>query len=391
MKNVMSAKGTTNELRNPFRPTFGASPRFWAGRAYALEEYETAINAGPGHPFRSLVLSGTRGIGKTVLLSELEERASTQGWLVLRCPSTPGMVTRLVESLIPEALQKFRGRSERRKVTGFRVGGIGSISTDLDAEAEPTPTLASRMHQLADELSRFDSGFVISVDEVQDADPHDLHELATAYQDLVRDDKNVSLIVAGLTHGVDMLLDLPGTTFMRRAQRFELGPLTNEDSQLALLETARGSGLKMSFDAATRATIIAQGYPYLVQLVGSLSWDKARRDNAMEVSPHHVDAIASEAIYTIGLQVHQPSLKGVPDAQRNFLRAMADLMGEKTEPVNVTDVAKMLGKNTKGVSDTRSKLIDRELIAPAGWGQVDFVLPYFKEYLLTGQRTLKLR
>ena len=70
---------------------------------------------------------------------------------------------------------------------------------------------------------------------------------------------------------------------------------------------------------------------------------------------------------------------------------MADLMGEKTEPVNVTDVAKMLGKNTKGVSDTRSKLIDRELIAPAGWGQVDFVLPYFKEYLLTGQRTLKLR
>lgn len=379
-----------DSLHNPFRPTFGASPRYWAGRASALNDYDEAIGAGPGHPHRSLVLSGSRGIGKTVLLSELEDRARAHGWLILRTPSTPGMAGRLVDSIIPEALHTFRGRAKRRDITGFRVMGLGSISTDLDAEAEPTPTLTSRMHQLADALAPHNTGFVISVDEVQDADPTDLHELATAYQDLIRDDKNVSLIVAGLTHGVDSLLDLPGTTFMRRARRFDLGPLTDDDAQQALLHTARGSGIEMTEEAATRAALVAQGYPYLVQLVGSLAWDVARRAGRASISPDDILAIEREAIDTIALQVHHPSMKGVPDGQRNFLLAMARVMGEDNHPVAVADIATEMGKTTKGLSDSRHKLIARDLIAPAGWGEVEFVLPYFKEYLGSGGRTSKL-
>ncbi|SER41717.1 ATP-binding protein [Corynebacterium cystitidis] len=62
----------------------GTSPKIWAGRATVLSEFSTALESGPGHPNRSLTISGSRGIGKTVLLTELEDLARTQGWVVIR-------------------------------------------------------------------------------------------------------------------------------------------------------------------------------------------------------------------------------------------------------------------------------------------------------------------
>jgi len=59
------------------------------------------------------------------------------------------------------------------------------------------------------------------------------------YQDLVRDDLPVAVTMAGLTHGINTLLDLPGATFLRRARHYELGPLTLEDARTALSDTAR--------------------------------------------------------------------------------------------------------------------------------------------------------
>lgn len=69
------------ETPNPFRPTFGASPRFWAGRTVILEGFAEALDSPVGHPDRAMLISGTRGIGKTVLLTELEDIAEARGWI----------------------------------------------------------------------------------------------------------------------------------------------------------------------------------------------------------------------------------------------------------------------------------------------------------------------
>ena len=64
---------------NPFRPSFGVSPRVLAGREDLLSDFDVALDEGPGSQLRSLLVSGARGMGKTVVLNELEDIARTRG------------------------------------------------------------------------------------------------------------------------------------------------------------------------------------------------------------------------------------------------------------------------------------------------------------------------
>lgn len=369
---------------NPFRPTFGASPHHWAGRRVILDDFANGLDAGPGDPHRSLIIGGARGIGKTVLLTELEDLAAVRGWIVLRASGRGDTIEELVNSTIPRRIRELAPPAGR-KVTGVGLTGIGRIETELVDSAEPAPTLGSRLRELLGLLRG--SGVLITVDEVQDADPEALAVLATSHQDLVRDDEQVALVMAGLSFGIAGLLDLPGTTFLRRARRYDLGPLTDDDAALTLAETSRDAGLPLSDEALREAVALAQGYPYLVQLVGYLAFAAAKRSSAAEIDREHVASIRDEAIATMGAQVHHPSLKGVPAAQLNYLTAMSDLEGPE---VMTADVAAALGKTPNATTDTRSKLLERGLIDSTGWGKVSFALPYLAEFLRSGGRITRV-
>ena len=86
---------------SPFTPTFGSSPSVPVGRADIVESFTLALRSGPGSPSRALLLSGTRGVGKTVLLNEVEDAAREQGWAVITETALPGLVNRLVNEHLP--------------------------------------------------------------------------------------------------------------------------------------------------------------------------------------------------------------------------------------------------------------------------------------------------
>ncbi|MCQ9334782.1 ATP-binding protein [Corynebacterium phoceense] len=124
----MSADSSTNAAvsRNPFRPTFGVPPLYWVGRAAILDSFHVALEEGPGAFGRSMIISGTRGIGKTVLLTELEEQAAPLGWITLRASGRGNLVDTLVETTVPPGHRHARpegndarGPREHRR-TGHR-------------------------------------------------------------------------------------------------------------------------------------------------------------------------------------------------------------------------------------------------------------------------------
>ncbi|MEY8565273.1 ATP-binding protein [Corynebacterium sp.] len=372
-------------MTNPFRPTFGASPHYWAGRRIILDDYAEALASGPGAAARTLVITGSRGIGKTVLLNELEDIAATRGWVVLRASARGDIVTELIDSTVPAKIRELDPGTTRR-ITGVGITGLGSVHTSLtgpDEHDRPRPTLESRLRDLLALVPG--TGVLVTVDEIQDADREALSRLAATYQNLIRDDLEVSLAMAGLTHGVETLLNLPGTTFMRRAHRYDLGPLTDADAADVLATSSADSGLAFDSPALAAAVDLAAGYPYLVQLVGSLAWNAARRKGAGTISTPSVEAVRQEAVATMGTQVHHPSLKGVPTVQREYLEAMAVLAAQTDDardgPVATAAIAERLGKTQRAASDPRAKLIDRDLITPAGWGKVRFTLPYLGHWL----------
>src|SRR5918998_6649719 len=68
-------------VRNPFAPGAGQRPPELTGRDRELSAFEVVLErVARGRPERSLVLTGLRGVGKTVLLNALRSAAVRRRW-----------------------------------------------------------------------------------------------------------------------------------------------------------------------------------------------------------------------------------------------------------------------------------------------------------------------
>lgn len=371
--------------RNPFHPTFGRSPAVIGGRDIELDSFELALAEGPGNPWRTALISGTRGIGKTVLLNEFEEGAQQLGWIVLRAHIGSEMISELTDVTIPRALATIDSAptDTGRHLTGISIAGIGGFRTELsNTQPEPGRNLLSQLQDLSALLMPQGSGILLTLDEVQSADPAQLNEIAHAIQDLNRDDAEIAFVAAGLPSGIEDLLQLEGATFLRRAERVSLGRLDAATTKDIIHRTAQLGERAMTEEAVELAAELSHGYPYLIQTIGSVAWAKARLANSDTITAEHVSDAAAESIRRIGLQVHAPSLRNVPPRQIDFLKKMARISPDG-QPVATNAIAEAMGRKPSGVSQLRHDLIYRELIVPASTGYVEFTLPYFADYLNT--------
>lgn len=70
-----------NPIKNPFSPGAGSPPPELVGRDGVLESAHILLGrVREGRSEKSLLLTGLRGVGKTVLLGEIEFRARTSGY-----------------------------------------------------------------------------------------------------------------------------------------------------------------------------------------------------------------------------------------------------------------------------------------------------------------------
>ena len=74
-----------NPARNPYSPGAGLRPRELAGRESEIEKFGFLTErAMAGLVSKSLVMTGFRGVGKTVLLNELAATARGSDWVVAK-------------------------------------------------------------------------------------------------------------------------------------------------------------------------------------------------------------------------------------------------------------------------------------------------------------------
>ena len=71
-------------LRNPYTPNAGATPAVVVGRDDQVQLFELLLaRLEKGRTEQSLIVTGLRGVGKTVLLREFQKRASNRGWAIV--------------------------------------------------------------------------------------------------------------------------------------------------------------------------------------------------------------------------------------------------------------------------------------------------------------------
>lgn len=84
-------------VQNPFTPNAGAEPELIVGRDDQLTSFDILLNRLiSGRTEQSMIITGLRGVGKTVLLGQFRTKALRAGWAVVEPARTADVPSRLV-------------------------------------------------------------------------------------------------------------------------------------------------------------------------------------------------------------------------------------------------------------------------------------------------------
>ncbi|MEU4388206.1 ATP-binding protein [Promicromonospora sp. NPDC023805] len=348
------------------------TPPLLVGRDDVLTEFDESVLDGPGAPGRLSILTGARGVGKTVMLLELADHVLREGWVTISETATPGLVERLMHT-VTRTLYELDGSSKPgRQITGFSLPGGGGLT--FSERPAMVVQWREQMGRLLDVLERNGTGLLITVDEVHSAGREELRDLATTYQHLAGEDRDIALVMAGLPSAVSDLLNDDVLTFLRRANRVELHDVDLGDVSEALRTTIESEGRHITDSALVEATQATGGYPFMIQLVGYHVWRKADGDVIDDAA---VAAGVPVARRRLGSLVHATALADLSDVDRTYLVAMAQDDGESS----TSTVAQRLRSTPAYAGTYRLRLIDAGMIEPTRRGYVDFALPFLREYL----------
>lgn len=359
---------------NPFTPGFGQSPTILAGRASVIREFEQAV-AGELPGQRNVLISGARGAGKTVLLTEFEAVAADAGWTCITLHTASSSLVAELRAEVVEHLRESDPQAERSRVTGAGLSGVSAQRDVVERYEGEAPPVGRLLDRLAGILDVTEAGLLITLDEVQSVDPAQLHEVTQHVQDLTRRGHQIGFVAAGIRSGLDYLLENDKTTFLRRAHRVELSSVPIGTAAEAIRQTVADTPKTITPEAAVRAGEVSQGYPYLIQLVGARAWTHAGTADTIEIGD--IEQIRTDVIREMVKNVHRPALRDISGRKLDYLNAMLEDEG----PSRVADIAARMGEDRRYQSVYRERLIHDELIHPAGRGRVEYALPYLREAL----------
>lgn len=356
---------------NPFTPNFGQVPRHIAGRSQIISDIMNALDGNLGDPARTSILVGARGTGKTALLSYFAAEAEQHGWISINVTCIPGMLEDILQQVAYKA-KEFVGKEKKGKIKGVSVGQLFSI--EWETLKEDRQNWRTEITKVLDKFESEDIGLLITVDEVT-ASLGEMIELASIYQLLVRENRKISLLMAGLPSEVSSLLNDRSVSFLRRASNYNMGRIEDYEVEEAFENTVIDAGKEIKPEALTKAVGAVRGFPYMLQLVGYRAWQQAK--NKKYINAEDVDKAIVKASNDFENRVLKATYKELSQQDIVFLKAML-------EDENVTEISaieKRIGKPSGYVSRYRARLIERGVIDSPRRGQVQFALPGMKEFL----------
>lgn len=383
-------------VTNPYTP--GQVPRILAGRTVEMRRIEgllarVATYGELGGPL--MVFHAPRGLGKTSLLRAGQRRAAESGFVSawVACSRQRPVLPEIAHS-IGQALERadavpsgaagarWRGRLERLTVEVGIPGAKVQAEMAREEPAAPPPAtvgiLESLLHEAATSVrSRGGAGLLLLLDELHTASADDMSVLLNVLQNLdgERADNPLAALSAGLPVTPEALTR--AATFGERSTFVSLDVLSDADARAALVGPAEAEGVTWTPAALDAIVEESHGYPYLIQLLGSTTWDAT--------APAAGDRLTLTAVRR-GLPVARDQLAAMHRArwgaasrlERQFLAAMA-----QAGDGNVTraSIAAGMGVDSRAISVPRERLIDKGVIEPVGHGLVRFTLPGFGEFV----------
>lgn len=383
------------EALNPFTPGAGTPPPELAGRQKIIRQAEVLLKrVQKGRAARSILLTGLRGVGKTVLLNEINQLARQMKYQRIFFEahddkSLPALIAPQLRSLL-YALDRIEGAREvvRRGLAVLRgfVGSVkltyGEIPIGIDIEPEKGTADSGDLEIDLPELfvivgeaakSRATS-VVLLIDELQYFSEKELSSLIMAMHKVQQESLPIVLVGAGLP----VLTRLAGESKSYAERLFdfpEIGPLSKIDAALAISDPIRAEGESITEEAVAEVVNVTQGYPYFLQEWGYQIWNLAK------VSPIEINTVqraSSKTIERLDKNFFRVRFDRLTNSEKHFLRAIAEL---GPGPQKMGDVADIMNLKIASLSPRRAQLIHKGMIYSPQHGEVAFTVPLFDGFM----------
>ncbi|CCH35584.1 ATP-binding protein [Actinosynnema sp. NPDC047251] len=390
-------------VRNPFAPGAGQRPPELAGRDKELGAFDVVLErVARGRPERSLVLTGLRGVGKTVLLGELRSMAVKRGWGAGKIEARPeaglrrplsAALHRAIRDLAvrhraPDRVESVLGvlkafalranpddaKLRDRWQPGIDVPAAQGRADSGDIEIDLVE-LFTEVAELAQDVG---TGVALLIDEMQDVPPDDISALCAACHELSQSGAPLVVVGAGLPH-LPAVLSASKSYSERLFRYVRIDRLSREDADRAVLAPVEREEAGIAEEALDALFDASGGYPYFIQAYGKAAWDAAPAD---PITPLDVAVAAPEADAELAVGFFGSRYERATPAEREYLRSMAELTDGKDAGVNTAQVAEQLGRKPSSLSPARDSLIKKGLVYSAERGQIAFTVPHFGRFLL---------
>ena len=380
-------------VRNPYTPGAGSRPQALVGRDEHIDAMDVALQRlMAGLSDQSQLLTGLRGVGKTVLLNEYEELAEARGYFHEHIEVSedgslaPAIASSLRRVLLAMDAKRRLGDALRRafgvlKAFAVRLPDGTELHIDVDAVLGPADSgeLGADLAGLFVELGRVArehrTGIMLTIDELHYVDRATLTALIVGLHRASQ--LNLPVTVAGA--GLPTLAALTGEakTYAERLFTFpEIGSLTDDQAEEALRAPARDEGVVWEDGAIGQALEVTKRYPYFLQEFGKRAWIVA--DGPDVITEDDFERAIPVAVAALDDSFFRVRASASTLAERAYMSAMARL---GPGPVKTALVAETLGRDPSSLSPTRDSLIKRALCYAPARGEIDFTVPLFGEYM----------
>ncbi|HEV2779039.1 MAG TPA: ATP-binding protein [Actinophytocola sp.] len=390
-------------VRNPFAPGAGQRPPELAGRDKEIDAFEVVLErVARGRPERSLVLTGLRGVGKTVLLGELRSMAVRSGWGAGKIEARPDAdLRRPLSAALHRAVRDLavRHRAPDRvesvlgvlKAFALRATPAGAKLRDRWQPGIDVPAAQGRadsgdieidlvelLTDIAELAKDVGTGVALLIDEMQDVAPDDVSALCAACHELSQSGAPLVVVGAGLPH-LPAVLSASKSYSERLFRYVRIDRLDRADADQAVLAPIARENAGITPTALDALFDASGGYPYFIQAYGKAAWDAAPAD---PITHEDVAVAAPEAEAELAVGFFGSRYERATPAEREYLRAMAEMAEGKDEGVGTSDIAVYLGRKPSSLSPARDSLIKKGLIYSAERGRIAFTVPHFGRFLL---------
>ncbi|MCD8151330.1 MAG: ATP-binding protein [Clostridiales bacterium] len=377
---------------NPYRPGAGLMPTYLAGREEDILDVEQLFEAlSYNMPVQSVIFSGLRGVGKTVLINRLQKIAEEKeifcrhieveerddfisqiascAQAFLRKVSTKEKFKHLVQKPL-EAIKSL--------VVSFDPGNqtfsLSMQERELYKSGNLTQSLTEVFTTIGETAEETKTPICFFVDEIQYMNSKELGSLIAALHRTNQLGYPVMIVGAGLPKIYRMLSE--EKSYSERLFLYkEIDSLPEEQARRAIEIPAQQFGVSYTEAAVARIISITKGYPFFIQQICQVVY-KNMEGNLIELN--HVEESIREFYELLDVGFFRVRYERCAQSDKKFIFAMVKC-GEL--PCTIANVAKNMHKSVSSISTTRAQLINKGIIYPVRYRELDFTVPEFDGFI----------